>query len=826
VTLNLHRDGPPTIGLLLDWLANDYSSSVCFTLAEEVLSRGMRFVCFVGQSLEAIDGMPGGGSFAYALPSPEVLDALVVVTLGTHLSAAEQTRYLERYRPLPMCTYVLECEGIPHVSVDNAAGMHHAVSHLIQFHERRRIAFVRGPAGNNDADLRYAGYRRALADFDLPYDERLDVQGDFRVESGAAAVGRLLRERKVKFDALVAANDAMASGALNELLKRGIRVPEAVAICGFDDVEDARFASVPISSVRQPWRAQARLAVDSLLSQLEGRGLREPVKVAAEFVPRRSCGCGVALEWGSQAFERTHRGEADALDSALLGADPEPLRLAQGLLSVLSTHGIELDVAPALKLVEAYRAGLHGGGQDFLVSFERELGGGLGGRVSLSGWYHGLAFLRREVMALFPGDREARLSGEQLMHVAFERVSYAAERQQAMRRLDFERQGRVLTLAGEAMIGELDMARAAEALREQLPELGLSSFCVVQFGDGDEDVPEFSRLLLAHDTRRDLRPLSNAVFKTKRVVPHGFWPTDRPGGYVLEPLFFQGDRQGFALFELGPRQGAIYLTLREQLSAALKSKSLISQVADQTWQREQAERARQDNEAQIALRVEHSILPRDGVAGDLELAVGARQSGSGVAYYDVRREEHGVWLAIGQITGDGVSASLAVPMLGSIVATLCRQRPSAAPAELLPIALGVLEDTVRFRLGERQSCKLLLARCGDGGQLVFAGDFAGLAVWRRQRSGELEPGVPTEPAGGQLWSGALSLAPGDAVILHTAALTGSDGLSDNWLRALLERRPPVSARAVCDNVLAAADAQSGEIRRGLSLLVARRTGVQ
>jgi phosphoserine phosphatase RsbU/P len=828
------RQGPATIGLLIDWLDSDYASSLCFALAEEVNRRGLRFLCFVGQSLQSLDAPLVGSNIAYALASPRALDALVVVTLGMGLSAEDQARYLERYRPLPMCTYTLDIPGVPSVAVDNAAGMHHAVSHLIQFHERRRIAFVRGPLGNMDSELRYQGYRAALAEFNLAYDERLDVAGNFLRASGRRAIASLLDERRVDFDAVVAANDRMAAGAQVELLARGIRVPEDVAVCGFDDVEDARFASVPISSVRQPWRAQARLAVDLIQAELAGRRVPAPAKVPAEFVPRRSCGCEVALEWGGMSLTR-HRGRdrTELFDAdSILAPDPAPRRLVDMLLEILATHGIGLEPATALALVEGFKSGLHDTGERFLDLLEHELSRGLREAVSLSGWYHGLAFVRREVLAMFPGDRDARLAGEQLMHLAFERVSYAAERQQAMRRLEFERQGRVLTLTTEALITAFDMKRVEAALRERLPELGLASFCVSHYEEDGQALPRLSRVLLAHDSERDLRAASDALFDTAALVSDGFWPSDRPGAFVVEPLHFQGERLGVAVFEVGPRQGAIYLTLREQLSAALKGKRLIAQIAEQSLQRQQAERARFEQEVQLARRIQSAIVPEEVAAVGLDVAAAIVPGGPGAAgYYDVRRQAGSVWFAVGQVQGDGIGASLLVPMLGSVVRALCRHKPAAAPHELLAIAQSVLLENVRSRMQHEQRVSLLLAHYAAG-RLSFAGDFDG--VWlHRPRASERDPyakpWLASGAGGARVWTGSVELEAADVVVLHTAALEradapGAPGLELGALWSELLRSGDSPARGVRDALIGAAQPDRGRASGDLALIVLRRSG--
>ena len=92
--------------------------------------------------------------------------------------------------------------------------MRQALEHLISRHGFRRIAFVRGPQKNPEAERRYAIYQAALESFDIPFDPALVCDGTFERSAGEAAVATLIDERRLDFDALVAANDYMALGAI------------------------------------------------------------------------------------------------------------------------------------------------------------------------------------------------------------------------------------------------------------------------------------------------------------------------------------------------------------------------------------------------------------------------------------------------------------------------------------------------------------------------------------------------------------------------------------------------------------------------------------
>lgn len=159
--------------------------------------------------------------------------------------------------------------GVPYVDSDNRGGGRTAVEHLIAT-GRRRIAHITGPLDMAVGIDRLFGYRDALADAGLPTDERLETIGDFGNESGVVGTDRLL-QRVPDLDAIFAASDLVAAGAMQALSRHGRRVPDDVAVVGFDDSQIARSSQPTLTSVRQPVELMGR-QMASLLVQLLGRG--------------------------------------------------------------------------------------------------------------------------------------------------------------------------------------------------------------------------------------------------------------------------------------------------------------------------------------------------------------------------------------------------------------------------------------------------------------------------------------------------------------------------------------------------------------------------
>lgn len=152
------------------------------------------------------------------------------------------------------------------VDVDNVQGAGLAVAHLVE-RDRRRIATIAGPSDMVAGSSRLQGYAAGLAAAGRELDRALVEHGDFGQESGAAAM-RALLEREPALDAVFCANDLMAVGALQALREAGRRVPEDVAVVGFEDAPIARSAHPPLTTVHQSSEEMGREMVALLLATM------------------------------------------------------------------------------------------------------------------------------------------------------------------------------------------------------------------------------------------------------------------------------------------------------------------------------------------------------------------------------------------------------------------------------------------------------------------------------------------------------------------------------------------------------------------------------
>ena len=182
--------------------------------------------------------------------------------------------------------------SVPSVTVENVEITAKLVEHLIQVHGKRRILFLRGPIDQEDSYRREVGYKSALAANGIPFDEDLVLNGGFERDIAYNVLDQLLGNGKqVAFDAIFTGDDDAAIGTMRALHKHGYRIPEDVAVIGFDDLGFAPFLNPPLTTVRAPTESVGRIAAEQLFDLLENQSSNGAVILPTEIIIRSSCGC-------------------------------------------------------------------------------------------------------------------------------------------------------------------------------------------------------------------------------------------------------------------------------------------------------------------------------------------------------------------------------------------------------------------------------------------------------------------------------------------------------------------------------------------------------
>ncbi len=580
-----------TIGFFINQVEGRGISPLLWGAADVAEEHDVNLVVFAGKSIRSPFEDEIQFNSVYQMASVERLDGVIISsgTLACYVGMDELSRFLDPFRSVPIVSISLALDGVPSVIVDNLSGMRDAVEHLIVRHNYRRIAFLRGPETNPEAQDRYQAYRDVLGRYRIPLDPQLVVQGDFRFTAGQAAIRELMDERRVRFDALVCANDDMAHGAFVELQSRMIGVPKDVAVTGFDDIEDIKYLAAPLTTVHQPLYEQGRKSVELLLSMIRGKDAPGKVSLPTSVAVRQSCGCMNLSEPRkivptdivpdgdfNKAIEDVVREKRKdiIIDSLEILDVPDEdkkkyLILIDTLLDALA-NDIQTRFETRLFL-ETINSVLS---KDLVTDEIRPQW-----NRTLSGIASAILKNLRDWSTLYNAQEVFQSAHILITDILYRREFFLIQQAYMM----FWDLRSIIHRINSCFDNEILM----DVVAEELPRVGLQGCSIAfyekadVFKNGQFVLPDYARLRLANDPngRIQLEDM-HAVFPTRRILPDWHPVYQRRHTLILLPLFFEKDHFGYIVFELGPREEILYETLRRQISSAIKGAKLFSERQD------------------------------------------------------------------------------------------------------------------------------------------------------------------------------------------------------------------------------------------------------
>jgi len=582
------------IGVLLDELDGDFRLPLINGLCLEAERLGVALVLFPGHMPGSLELFQQQFGMSFRMVDPREFDGLLVfgTLLQGHLDETGIRRFIAGLPEMPTVVVGVEGTGHPTVMIDNRAGFTDLLRHLITVHGHTRIAMIEGPTGNRDAQERLAIFLEVLGDCGLDTSAGLRATGNFSTGSGRDAMTELL-SRGVPFTALVCANDEMAHGALSVAVERGLRVPEDLALSGFDDLLATKGVGPPLTSVNQAVDAQGELALRLLIAQLRGEPVPTTSNLATRLVLRRSCGCRV-VSTPDTLVERTLREQAGALVARM--APPEAL-----------VNGLTDDVL-------ALRAALidEPGGSSFEQALTRMAFKWLGQRSDISPLQDLLVGMHRRWSGELDPQRLADVSeqlqlGQILLSNAMElfhnRDLVASNRNT----LDLRQELKTRMTA-------VDMDALLAILSDSLLRLGVRTCMLALYvrpttlGQVKEaGLPPNAHLVLALDDGVLREDLLGDAFPTRQLLPAELLTGAAPRQRVVFPMFYLEEHYGYMVLDRQREGRFIYEDLHHEITTALHSCLVVKALATaRDALHLDLDQARRDNVAlaQVAMRDE------------------------------------------------------------------------------------------------------------------------------------------------------------------------------------------------------------------------------
>ncbi|MDR0623672.1 MAG: helix-turn-helix domain-containing protein [Treponema sp.] len=587
------------IGLALASIHTGASLNVwpCFVRTAQIENASL-FI-FPGGRLNARQDSENLRNPVYSLVNTENLDGLISwsSTIRYTETAEEFEAFHSGFDPLPYVTLAYKIPGHPCVEFDAYNGIKALVSHCIQVHGARNIAFLRGPDFHQSAAARLQGYRDALREAGLPVPLKSPlVTEPFNWNSGEAAAVQLFKDRSLApgrdFDTLIGSSDLMTLGAVNYFLKEGYHVPRDYRAGGFNNSIESRIPESPLSTVHIPY---TELSGESFSIVLKLLGKKSPdikdVQLASELVIRESCGC-----------EYYHAGGTGGPGENFF-QNAEPHGTAQTAIIRMTAAYLNLESGYAEDLVSPVVDALFRGREEvFFHLFEKVL----------IRFFHSGRDTERLLRLLGDIARSGLIPRDSLSRIEpalYRTVFHTQERLTTHEQYEKEQWNTALNSLKCDLLGARDRGGLVRSLARHLPKIGITTAVIVLFEDEkiSRCVGSFSPL--------GISPQREQPFPARFLVPPGLKAQYAGGIFMVQPLFIENQSLGYFVHNVPIYDGVIFEELRSAVSYALKGISLLEEVVRAKRIAEQAERAK----SELLRALEHELYdPLSDVMNQVE----------------------------------------------------------------------------------------------------------------------------------------------------------------------------------------------------------------
>jgi signal transduction histidine kinase/DNA-binding LacI/PurR family transcriptional regulator/CheY-like chemotaxis protein len=628
-----------TLALLTTGAIDPNNRMIWAGVAAACRDAGANLICYPGRLVRSPVEFEAQRNVIYNMVDRQAVDGLIVMGgLNAWLDTPETYAFIQGFSPLPVVTTGIVLEGIPGVTVDNYNGMRQVVDHLVTVHNRRRIAFIRGQANHQEAYDRYQAYLDVLEQFQIAFDPELVYQGNFKESGGVEGARALLDERRVQFDALVAASDNMAIGAMKVFQQRGLRIPSDVAIAGLNNEEQGLEITPPLTTAPLHFFEQAYQATLMVFAMLEGKPAPQKLVLPTRLLVRQSCGCSDPLIMHANATPHTEKldsftDEIRLLDNLVFGEENTQLQLP-------------LDepvrrVFPVLlkSFLDESRGKASGA---FIDQFSDTLQRTANTSDAFPRWHEILSLLRQFAISQL-SDTQSRLRIENLVQQTRVIIGETARRHYAYQVIQADEKLHILGEINQSMSVITSIAELTDVLERTLPLLKIPR-CYLFLYEDPRQPDGLARFIFCYENdRRMLLDPQQALIATRRLLPAGLLPGNVPQSLVVEPLHFREDQLGYAIFEGDPNEEAIYEILGGQISASIKHTSLternIRLVEEALEARKAAEQANLLKSRFLSM-VSHELrTPLALIVGTIEMMLQEEQAGGSPALPENYRQD-------------------------------------------------------------------------------------------------------------------------------------------------------------------------------------------
>jgi len=574
-----------TIGFFIEFIDSDYHLSILNGIIDSVENYNVNLFCFEGGILKNQNNFEFKRNIIYDLADINKLDGIIMMGDGISflLNDKEFDDFCCKFKPLPVVSIGRSSKSISSLHIDTFNSMKKLLKHLIEVHNFKKFAFIKGAKGSEETKIRFNIFNKTLKEYSIPINPNLIYEGDFVSTSGVNAVNTWLDIIKEKFDVIVASNDNMAIGALTELKRRGIKVPEDVAVVGFDDVSKSSSIIPALTTVRQPLDKLGWKSVEMLLDLIDNKGNhKQKTFIDSTLIIRESCGCNIINHVSYKDAEVLYNTKQLTV-----------LELKKGLYKTISKELLE-----AIKIIYYDTTKI---GQDFLAD---EIINNLVESVKENDSMIFYNFWEKFLDIIFNINQEKVILNN-ILKILFNEAIQLSDLKNAYfinnlwriildmtySKIIHIEKNTNYNLSTESWIlnnirDDININLKLEEIFKILPmkfiDFGIKSSFLSLFQNKNISISEIIQLVMAYDEFKNIDiKYPGILFPIKELVPKKLFPSKRRYSMIIEYLNYTNEPIGIILFEIAKKTSRNFSTLRRVINNILQISILYSRVEEQ-----------------------------------------------------------------------------------------------------------------------------------------------------------------------------------------------------------------------------------------------------
>jgi diguanylate cyclase (GGDEF)-like protein/PAS domain S-box-containing protein len=290
---NILHNGRKTIAVMIGDLSSIYQEQIMRGIHDAAQEKGFNIVAFSGGAINSTNLLDECRYKIFEIIDTSKFDGIILPmsSHGRYLDKQQTYDYMKKISSIPLVNIGGYMEGYTNIISDFEVGLSNLFEHLVNVHGYRRIAFFRGPRNHQSSEERMRIYMKLLKKHDISFDENLIIYGNLTKVSGEDSVKELLDVRGESCEAIICVNDNQALGAMDSLKKRGINIPQDIAVTGTLGSKSGMFCDPPLTTIKESIYDLGRTALFTLADKLEGKKQPSKILIPTELIIRNSCGC-------------------------------------------------------------------------------------------------------------------------------------------------------------------------------------------------------------------------------------------------------------------------------------------------------------------------------------------------------------------------------------------------------------------------------------------------------------------------------------------------------------------------------------------------------